>query len=97
MKKSTFFITLIVVISAFILGYTMGTPAKGKQIELENQVSHLQKLTKSYGEYYDKCEELIDSINSWDDCFLDTAGETDEYYFYYEAKCNVDKLLSLEQ
>ena len=83
--------------SAFTLGYTVGTPARGKQIELENQVSHLQELTKSYGEYYDKCEELIDSIISWDDCFLDTAGETDEYYFYYEAKCNVDKLLSVEQ
>ena len=97
MKKSTFFITLIVVISAFILGYTVGTPSKKEQIEVENQISYLQELTKSYVEYYDKCEELIDSINSWDDCFLDTAGETDVYYSYYESKCNVDKLLSSEQ
>lgn len=95
--KEQIFAIVIALVSAFMLGYTVGTPAKGKQIELENKVSHLQELTKSYGEYYDKCEELIDSINSWDDCFLDTAGETDVYYSYYESKCNVDKLLSSEQ
>lgn len=96
MKKSIFFIVLIGV-SAFILGYTIGAPSKKEQIETENQISYLQELTKSYGEYYDRCEELIDSINSWDDCFLDTAGETDVYYSYYESKCNVDKLLYSEQ
>lgn len=96
MKKSIFFIVLIGV-SAFILGYTVGTPSKKEQIKIEDQISYLQELTKSYGEYYDRCEELIDSINSWDDCFLDTAGETDAYYSYYESKCNVDKLLYSEQ
>lgn len=95
MKREICFIILTV--SAFILGYTVGTPSKKEQIEIENQLSYLQELTKSYGEYYDRCEELIDSINSWDDCFLDTAGETDVYYSYYESKCNVDKLLYSEQ
>lgn len=90
-------ITTICIIAAFIFGYMIGTPSKAEEVSHIQQISYLQELTKSYGEYYDKCEELIDSIISWDNSFLDTAGETDEYYFYYEAKCNVDKVLSSKQ
>lgn len=36
--------------------------------------------------YYEKTEALLDSINNWDESFMDTVMETDAYYEYELAK-----------
>lgn len=40
-------------------------------------------------EYYEKTEALLDSINNWDNSFMDTVMETDAYYEYEVAKQNL--------
>lgn len=40
-------------------------------------------------EYYEKTEALLDSINNWDNSFMDTVMETDAYYEYEVAKQNI--------
>lgn len=37
-------------------------------------------------EYYEKTEALLDSINKWDESFMDTVMETDVYYEYEVAR-----------
>ena len=36
--------------------------------------------------YFDKTEALLDSINKWDESFMDVIMETDVYYDYEEAR-----------
>lgn len=36
--------------------------------------------------YYKKTEALLDSINNWNEPFMDTVMETDAYYEYEVAK-----------
>lgn len=36
--------------------------------------------------YFEKTEALLDSINNWDESFMDTVMETDAYYEYELAK-----------
>lgn len=37
-------------------------------------------------EYFNKTEALLDSINKWDESFMDTTMETDTYYEYEVAR-----------
>lgn len=39
--------------------------------------------------YYEKTEILLDSINKWDNSFMDTVMETDTYYEYEVARENL--------
>ena len=41
---------------------------------------------KAENNYYNKVEELLDSINNWDESFMDTVMETDTYYEYEIAR-----------
>lgn len=36
-------------------------------------------------DYFEKTEALLDSINNWDESFMDTVMETDAYYEYEVA------------
>lgn len=41
-------------------------------------------------EYFNRTEALLDSINNWDESFMDTVMETDVYYEYEVTR---DKLI----
>ena len=44
------------------------------------------KLCNKNIEYYNKTEALLDSINKWNEPFMDTVMETDTYYEYKIAR-----------
>lgn len=72
MKKNIIISALAVILAAwaFFLGYNLG-------------VSHVYSMDN---EYYNHTEALLDSINNWDESFMDIVMETDAYYEYEMAK-----------
>lgn len=72
MKKNVIISALAVILAAwaFFLGYNLG-------------VSHVYSMDN---EYYNHTEALLDSINNWDESFMDTVMKTDAYYEYEMAK-----------
>lgn len=72
MKKNIIISALAVILAAwaFFVGYNMGK-------------SHAYFASN---EYYNRTEALLDSINNWDESFMDTAMETDTYYEYERAR-----------
>ena len=72
MKKNIIISALAVILAAwaFFLGYNLG-------------VSHVYSMDN---EYYNHTEALLDSINNWDESFMDTVMKTDAYYEYEMAK-----------
>lgn len=72
MKKNIIISALVVILAAWtlFLGYNLG-------------VSHVYSMDN---EYYNHTEALLDSINNWDESFMDTVMETDAYYEYEMAK-----------
>lgn len=74
MKRNIIIIALaaIIAVLASFIGYNAGK-------------SHVYSERE---EYYIHTEALLDSINNWDESFMDTVMETDAYYEYELAKEN---------
>lgn len=72
MRKNIIIAILAVILAAwaFFIGHKMGE-------------SHVYSMDN---EYYNRTEALLDSINNWDESFMDTVMETDAYYEYELAK-----------
>lgn len=49
------------------------------------------KAHAEINEYFEKTEALLDSINNWDESFMDTTMETDAYYEYEVSRSNFIK------
>ena len=68
-------LALMIVFWAGLIGYNMGE-------------SHVYSMDN---EYYTHTEALLDSINNWDESFMDTVMESDTYYEYELARENYNK------
>ena len=63
-------LALMLMFLAGIIGYNMGE-------------SHVYSMDN---EYYTHTEALLDSINNWNESFIDTVMESDTYYEYELAR-----------
>lgn len=48
------------------------------------------KAYSQTNEYYNNTEALLDSINNWDESFMDNVMETDAYYNYEVSRDNLN-------
>lgn len=93
----------IVVIISIIIGIITGYALLKKAAELDNleranynTLPYKIEVIQAYNDYYNQCEALLDSINSWDESFMDTIVETDAYFEYEVAKSRVKFLNNME-
>lgn len=77
MKENLIVVALALMIAFWvgIIGYNMGE-------------SHVYSIDN---EYYTHTEALLDSINAWDESFIDTVMESDTYYEYELARESYNK------
>lgn len=88
--------TALVIIAAFIAGVEFNSWYYNIDSLYEANQSK-EELINAQFEYMNANEALLDSIAKWDNSFMDTTGETDAYWEYFEAKCRVDSILSTDE
>lgn len=77
MKRAIFITKCVLVVLFLGLFYAMAYNAGKHKAFVES------------AEYYVHTEALLDSINNWDESFMNTVMETDVYYDYEIAKQNL--------
>lgn len=90
-KLSIVIAVIAIAVTAFFMGRKAGEIIT--QTTRENDIKvfgRILQLAEVQHQYIVKTEALLDSINNWDETFMDTVMETDAYYEYEIAR---EKLL----